>query len=156
LTIVVDLSVAVEVGILLSCLFFIMRVAQLTRIEAVPETEKQTHGLDEKTDVYRVVGALFFGSMDRFEQLLDPHRTLAAITLLDLSGVFKLDATGLEAIESLHALIRRRGGRLIIAGLQAGPAALVRRKGLAETGEPPYIVSTYEEATALARELSTQ
>jgi SulP family sulfate permease len=156
LTIVIDLSVAVEVGILLSCLFFIIRVAQLTQIELLTAAETRQHGLDARVDVYRVVGALFFGSMDQFEALLDPRRDVPPVTLLNLSAVFKLDATGLDAIESLHALIRRRGGHLILAGMQAGPAALVRRKGLAEAGEPPYIVATFEEAAALARQLSTR
>lgn len=154
LTIVIDLSVAVEIGILLACLSFIVQVARLTRIEMMSEAEKRQHDLDGQIDIHRIVGALFFGSMGRFEQLLDPRRALPLVTLLDLSGVFKLDATGLEAIESLHVLAHRRGCHLIIAGLQAAPAALVLRKGLAEEGEPPHIVATIDQGYALARQLS--
>jgi len=130
LTVVIDLTVAVEVGLVLACLFFVTRVSSLTRIEPIEEHEEDRSGLPHgQVDAFRVTGSLFFGAVSKLEGLLDPKRPVAPLTVLDLSGLLNMDTTGLDALESLHALIARRGGRLVLCGLQVQPASLIRRSG---------------------------
>ncbi|HKO89384.1 MAG TPA: SulP family inorganic anion transporter [Burkholderiales bacterium] len=134
LTIVVDLTVAVEVGIVLACLFFVVRVARSTKIDVMDETER--YGMPAYVEMYRIVGALFFGAMDKMEVLLDPRRHIPDFTVIDLSGVFMIDASGLDALESLHRLLLKRGGCLILVGARSEVAELIHRSGFsAELGE---------------------
>ena len=136
LTIVVDLSVAVEVGIVLACASFIIRVGRRTRVESYTETEKLELGLPDYVEAHRIVGALFFGAMNKMEPLLDPRRPIPDFTLLDMSGVFMMDASGLESLESLHRLLKKRRGYLVLIGLQPDVFEKIERSGFAlELGE---------------------
>jgi SulP family sulfate permease len=75
LTVVLDLTVAVEVGLLLACLFYVTRMASLTRIDAIPDEELVRMGFHAgEVEVHRVSGSLFFGALGRFDALLDPSR----------------------------------------------------------------------------------
>ncbi len=133
LTVVLDLTVAVEVGLALACLFFVTRISSLTRIDPVDEGEAERLGLPiDRVQAFRVVGSLFFGAVSKLERLLDPKRRIPAVTVLDLTGLLNLDTTGLDALESLHTMLERRGGRLLLCGVQAQPASLIRRSGFAE------------------------
>ncbi len=133
LTVMLDLTVAVEVGLVLACLFFVTRISSLTRIEPIEETELARIGLQPgQVDAYRVIGSLFFGAVSKLEGLLDPKRRTAPLTVLDLSGLLNMDTTGLDALQSLQTMLTRRGGRLVLCGLQAQPASLVQRSGFAE------------------------
>ena len=133
LTVVIDLTVAVEVGLVLACLFFIGRVSSLTRIEPLSETEATLEGIDlSQVEVFRVYGSLFFGAVSKMEGLLDPKRETKGWMILDMSGLLNIDTTGLEAIETLHGMLAKRGTTLILAGVPAQSASLIRRSGFAE------------------------
>lgn len=128
LTVAFDLVVAVEVGLVLSSLFFIYRISSLTKVE---EIDLAGFGITQSTGrsigAYRLFGSLFFGSVTKLEHLLDPQRSLPDVVILEMHQVINLDTTGLDALESLHLLIQRRGGRLILAGLNEQPLSLVSR-----------------------------
>ena len=133
LTVVIDLTVAVEVGLVLACLFFISRVSSLTRIEPLSDSEAALEGFDlEQAEIFRVYGSLFFGTVSKLEGLLDPKREIKEWMMLDMSGVLNIDTTGLEAIESLQTLHEKRGSRLILAGLSEQSLSLIRRSGFQE------------------------
>ncbi len=132
LTVVVDLTVAVEVGLALACIFFITRVSSLTRVERIELWPNQAIGLRESSvEAYRISGSLFFATVSKLEDLLDPKRERAPITVLDMSGLLNLDTTGVEALRTLHSLVERHHGRLILCGLQQQPASLIERSGFA-------------------------
>ncbi|MFN8695436.1 MAG: SulP family inorganic anion transporter [Burkholderiales bacterium] len=128
LTVAFDLVVAVEVGLVLSSLFFIYRISSLTKVE---EIDLAGFGITQSTGrsigAYRLFGSPFFGSVTKLEHLLDPQRSLPDVVILEMHQVINLDTTGLDALESLHLLIQRRGGRLILAGLNEQPLSLVSR-----------------------------
>ncbi|HWH75275.1 MAG TPA: SulP family inorganic anion transporter [Methylibium sp.] len=130
LTVVFDLTVAVEVGLVLACGFFIWRMAALFRIDA-PEGDAPPAGVV----VRRLYGALFFGAVDRLEALADtlPEGTRALV--LDARLLVALDVSGAEALRTLHRALRRRGIALCLAGLHEQPRSIVERSGLdAELG----------------------
>ncbi len=153
LTVTIDLTVAVEVGLVLACLFFITRVSKLTRIEPITETEEIAVGVDHtKVEAYRLSGSLFFGAVDKMEGLLDPKRRIPPVTILDMSLLINLDTTGLESLEALYALLKKRGGKLILCGLQQQPASLVQRSGFLYALGAENVVKTLHDAWERAKE----
>jgi sulfate permease, SulP family len=130
LTVVFDLTVAVEVGLVLASLFFIHRISSLTRLDEIRLPADIARRSDGKTVVaYRLFGSLFFGSVTKLEQLFDRARPLPDVLILELHQLINLDTTGLEALEGLHKMLRQRGGKLVLAELNEQPASLIRRSG---------------------------
>jgi SulP family sulfate permease len=129
LTVVLDVTVAVEVGMVLAALFFIYRIGTLTRVEPVA-------GMPAGTAAYRLTGSLFFGAVSKLEPLTDParHGDAAAprVIVLDCTGLLSLDTTGLEMIDVLRTQLARRGGTLLIAGATEQPLSLLARSGFIE------------------------
>ncbi len=130
LTVMFDLTVAVEVGLVLASLFFIHRISSLTRLDEIRLPADLAKRSDGKTVVaYRVFGSLFFGSVTKLEQLFDPARALPDILILEMHQLINLDTTGLEALEAVHKMLHRRGGKLVLAQVNEQPASLIRRSG---------------------------
>ncbi|MFO1301006.1 MAG: sulfate permease [Burkholderiaceae bacterium] len=137
LTVVFDITVAVQSGLVLASLFFIRRISTLTRVEPISlPADYATTASGRRVAAYRIFGSLFFGSVTRLEQLLDPAQPLADVVVLELHQVINLDTTGLDALRSLHRMLQRRGGRLVIAEPNEQPLSLMRRSGFVdEIGE---------------------
>jgi SulP family sulfate permease len=109
LTIVIDLTVAVEVGLGLALLFFVTRMASLTRLEPVPEVEAQGHArIGGAIEAYRLYGSLFFGAVHRLEELTDPARPTPKILILSITNLINIDTSGLEALENLLTTLRQK------------------------------------------------
>jgi len=129
LTVILDVTVAVEVGMVLAALFFIYRIGTLTRVEPVA-------GMPAGTAAYRLTGSLFFGAVGKLEPLTDPARhgdaTAPRVIVLDCTGLLSLDTTGLETIDMLRKQLARRGGTLLIAGATEQPLSLLARSGFIE------------------------
>lgn len=121
LTVVFDLTVAVEVGLVAACLTFIYRISSLTRAELVPDTAADLRAL-------RFHGALFFGAVKLIEDL---DRHLAARTLvLDFKNVIYLDTSAIDSLLDLTRACRKQGTRLVLCGLQHQPLDIAGRSGL--------------------------
>jgi len=136
LTVVLDLTVAVEVGLVLACVFFIYRVSSLTSIEAVkPETLPTGSTIPSGVTAYRLFGSLFFGSVGKLEALLEVDAGAAqpGVLVLDLHHVINVDTTGLESLETLHRNLARRGATLILCDVNQQPASLIARAGFINT-----------------------
>jgi len=143
LTVVIDLTVAVTSGLLLACLFFITRVNSLTFLEPIDS------GLAD-VQIYRLHGSLFFGSVSKIEELLDPSRPVAKLTILDLSTLLNMDTTGLEALEGIHGLLEKNDGTLLVCGAPEQAASLIRRSGFAEKIGTDHIFASLEEARSFS------
>ena len=119
------------------------------------EAEAIAAGVDHKAvEAYRLSGSLFFGAMDKMEGLLDPQRRVPKVTILDMTMLINLDTTGLESLESLHALLIKRGGTLILCALQEQPLSLLRRSGFIATLGADNIVKSPHEAWERARAIA--
>ena len=145
LTVIFDLTVAVEAGIILSCMFFIYRISSLTRLETVridpPSSEIAAYG---------VFGSLFFGSVSKIESLSEQKLVLPKIMILELHQMINLDTTGLDALERLHRNLGKNGSRLILCALNKQPESLVRRSGFLASLGPENITTDLAAAVALA------
>jgi len=131
LTVIVDLTVAVEVGLIAACLTFIYRISNLTRSEAVTtQTHPILQGQAPGVKAYRLYGALFFGAVKLVEAMEDdlPERTL----VLDLKNLIYVDSSGADALMALVRTCHKRQLRLILCGLTHQPLDLARRSGLLE------------------------
>ncbi|MGB4100657.1 MAG: SulP family inorganic anion transporter [Alphaproteobacteria bacterium] len=130
LTVVVDLTVAIEVGLGLSFLFFATRIASLTRLEPVPEIEVQGHAeLNGDIEAYRLYGSLFFGTANRLEELMDPAKPLPKVLILSLSNLLNIDASGIESLDNLARHLGSKNCRMIIASATGQVLSLLQRSG---------------------------
>jgi SulP family sulfate permease len=157
LTVVFDLTVAVEVGLVLSSLFFIYRISQLTRVEPVaPEALGQP--LPAGVEAYRVFGSLFFAAVSKLEALMEPgHFGQAAaprVLVLDLVQLISLDTTGLETLDGLRRQLARSGGALVLAGPNEQPLSLMTRSGFLDRVGRDNVVATLPLAVGRAREVA--
>ena len=150
ITVVFDLTLAVEIGLVLASLFFIYRVSELTQVEAIT-----LDGVPPAIAAYRVFGSIFFGSVGKLEPLLDPVRTPARIVILELHQVISIDNTGLETLQSLQRALARRGGQLILCGLNRNPAEQIDRTGfrkaLGDDNVVPHLAAALFRAHKIAR-----
>ncbi len=143
LTVVIDLTVAVEGGLMLACLFFITRVNSLTHLEKVESG-------DPDIDIFQLWGSLFFGSISKIEDLLDPHRPVAKVTILDMSHLLNMDTTGLEALEGFFELLEKQHGILLVCGAPQQPASLMHRSGFDHKIGADHIFSSVDEARSFS------
>ncbi len=135
LTVVFDLTVAVEVGLAMSSFFYIYRVSSLTTIDPIALAPRYAASNGASVGAWEIFGSVFFGSVTKIEALADPARTMPDVVILDLRKVINFDTTGLDALEGLHETLERRGGRLLLADLNEQPLSLMSRSGFPST--PP-------------------
>ncbi len=154
-TVIFDLTLAVEIGLVLASLFFIYRVSDLTRVERLPLDELQFLPAFQKADgtmrvaAYKMFGSLFFGTVHKIEALGEPEQRHPEILILDMQHVINMDTTGLEAMESLQKTLARQGSQLLLCSLNAQPGSLIDRSGFRQViGEDNVCGDLY---SALAR-----
>jgi SulP family sulfate permease len=132
LTVVFDLTVAVEVGLVAACITFIYRISSLSRTEVLtPADYPALNGLQGLVAAHRLYGALFFGAVKLIEDLHDhlPARTL----LLDLKNVIYVDSSGADSLNDLARACAKNRVRLVICGLMHQPLDIARRCGFADS-----------------------
>ena len=135
LTVVADLTVAVEVGMVLAALLFIRRVARTTTVSRVtPEYIEagRAHSLQDKVipdyvAIFRIHGPFLFGATTKLHDIATQADTLPPVVVLRLRNMTAVDATGLSAIEELAEELRQKGKTLIVCGAPAQPAGAMRK-----------------------------
>ncbi|WP_374666687.1 SulP family inorganic anion transporter [Ramlibacter sp.] len=126
LTVVFDLTVAVEVGLVAACLLFIQKMSSLFRVELVKQEGAML--------LFRLYGSLFFGAVSRIDQVVQavengPPRP---VVVLDALQLVHLDTSGLDSLRQLHKVVLLREGTLHIENLQAQPSEVIERAGFGE------------------------
>ena len=124
LTIVFDLTVAVEVGLVLACVFFIWRMSTLFSV-------KPHSGADLPPGVcaFELYGSLFFGAVGKIEALPEQLPAGTRVVVLDMQRLVSMDTSGLDAMEQLHRTLGRQAVALVIANVNLQPLSLMRRSG---------------------------
>ena len=129
LTVVFDLTVAVEVGLIAACLTFIYRISSLSRSEAVSRLDHPVlAGHEEHIQAWRLYGALFFGAVKLVEAIEDQLNK--PVLVLDLKNVIYVDSSGADALMNLIHTCRKRQVRLLVCGLMHQPLDIARRSGM--------------------------
>ena len=153
LTVILDLSVAVEVGIMLACIFFIYRISNLTKIDTLADNA-MPYPIPKNTRVYRVYGSLFFGSVDKLEKLISPHEPPPGILILECHQMINMDTTGLDGLETLYRMLEKHQSRLLLCGVNPQPLGLMQRAGFADNLGPDNLLPDLTSALALAQTIS--
>lgn len=158
LTVLADLTVAVEVGVVLAALLMVKRISetsQITAVDETTETEGSQHSLVGREIppgvlVFRVFGAFFFGVVDKLDDELKRAKQEPDILILRIRKVLAIDATGLQALEDLHAKLRAKGKHLILSAPHTQPLAVMVNSGfidrLGEANVCPHIAASLARA----------
>lgn len=158
LTVFVDLTVAVQVGIVLAALLFIHKVAKTTTVSRVTKEDVEDgrlHVLQDKhipdyVTVVRIHGPFLFGTVEKLSAITDHVADLTLVVILRLRNMTAVDATGLLALEDLADKLHATGRTLILCGARPQPAKLMRQAEFAQhVGSDnvcPHITAALERA----------
>ncbi|OYQ36216.1 sodium-independent anion transporter [Niveispirillum lacus] len=130
LTIVIDLTVAIEVGVVMAALLFMHRMSETVAVSDAGEQPGLTDGLPAGVALYRIDGPMFFGAARKLLDVLDRTGGAPRVLILDMGGVPMLDATGADALATLVARADRRGAHVVMAAVQRQPLSVLHGLGL--------------------------
>jgi len=161
LTVFADLTVAVEVGMVLAAVLYIHQVTATTSVEAVTHEyikDGKAHILQDKqipvyVSILRIHGPFLFGAANKLEKATADLHHFNPIVVLRLRNMTAIDGTGLHAIESLAARLRASGRSLVVCGARKQPAHLIRRSKLADHLGRENVVPHIEAALERAKEI---
>jgi SulP family sulfate permease len=164
LTVITDLTFAVEVGMVLAALMFIRKVSRTTTVTRVTRDyveDGRVHILQGKdipeyATVFRIHGPFLFGATDKFADILDSLQTLPPIVILRLRNMTAIDATGLGAIENLADQLHESGRSLLLCGAREQPAQLMQQADFERHVGAENICPSITEALERAAEVYQQ
>jgi SulP family sulfate permease len=149
LTIVLDLTVAIQVGLLLAFITFIYRISSLSRYEAASAIDfpalQQHQG---NISAVRIYGAIFFGAVKILENI--ENELPSKLLVLDLKNVIYIDVSGMDALLELEEVCKNRGIKLLICGLAHQPYEMAVRGGLLERLPSDCIYPDLQQGIAAA------
>ena len=133
LTVLADLTVAVEAGMILAALLFIHRVSATTTVSRVTRDyveRGRVHTLQDKpipdyVTIFRIHGPFLFGATDKLTSLIGHVNQLTPIVVLRLRNMTAIDATGLKAIQDFADALHQSGRTLLLCGALPQPARLM-------------------------------
>ena len=161
LTVFADLTVAVEVGMILAALLYIRRVSTTTTVARVTDQyvdAGRAHSLQGKiippyVTIFRIHGPFLFGATDQLQAVFDDIRELPPVVVFRLRNMTAIDATGLRALEDVTRRLRASGRVAIFCGTREQPLAVMKRAGFATLAGRENLCNSIDEALARAREL---
>jgi len=164
LTVIFDLVIAVEIGMVLAAMLFIRRVSETTEVSRVTEDdvlespEQLAHGktIPEGVLVYRIFGPFLFGAAEKMEDALLGMGQMPRVLILRLHLVTAMDATALNALESVVERMKKAGGQVVISGIHRQPLELLRKAGFIDIIGRENFRGTFDEALQRSRILLAQ
>ncbi len=162
LTVIFDLTVAVEVGMVLAVLFFIRRITELTDVSVAQEftldgKEDVAHqAIPKGVMVYRIFGTLFFGAADKLETILQQQQAGPEVLILKMHKVISMDSSALHALTRLHHKLKKNGKHLILCGARTQPYSLMEQAGFFDELKQENVTATLDSALLRAKELLSE
>jgi SulP family sulfate permease len=164
LTVLFDITIAVEVGMVMAAFLFIRRITETTQVQGVEETTYDegavgaadaaaAKNLPKGVIVYTVFGAFLFGAADKLETALQRGQQEPDVLILRMRQVLAMDATGLQALEDFARRLRHRGKHLLLCGPHSQPLFAMDRHGFIAWLGPDNVCADLEESLRRAREL---
>jgi sulfate permease, SulP family len=161
LTVFADLTIAVEVGMILAAFTFIRKISMTTTITRVTDEyveEGRAHILQDKkipeyTAVYRIHGPFLFGVTDKIATITEQMATLPPIVVLRLRNMTAIDATGIAALEELADQLQKSGRPMLLCGARPQPEALMKEAGFERHVGAENICANINEALQRAEEI---
>lgn len=164
ITVFIDLTVAIEVGLGFAAFFFIKKMIDLSEVQNEREVltggikaDQPAEDLDipEGCFVYEIEGPLFFGTVRKFELATERAQTECKVLVLRMRNTIYLDAGGIRALEQAKAACDRKGITIVISGIHTQPYLLLEKTGMADTLGRENIHDNIQGALERARALIT-
>ena len=160
LTVFFDLTLAIEVGVVVAAFVFMFRMAEAVEVQSgvrmieedddSGEDPTQRARLPAGVEAFQISGPLFFGAANRLDDLLDQFRVPPKVFILRMRLVPVIDASGVHALEGLLERCQRRGIALIVSGLQSQPRRVLAQMRLHPREGALHIVPDFDNALRLA------
>jgi len=165
LTVVFDLTVAIEVGMMLAAFLFMHRMASVSNVKVL--TREFTHDgeaaedagavarreIPEGVEVYEVSGTFFFGAATKFKEAMRRVEKPPRVQIVRLRHVYALDSTGIHLLEEMLHDARRRGTSMILSGLHSQPVQALQHSGFLKEVGQDNLCDGIDGALARAREI---
>ncbi len=164
LTVLVDLTTAIQVGMVLAAFLFMWRMAQVTNVEVVTKEfidEEEggdpnaigTRQVPKGVEVYEINGPFFFGASYAFREAMNIVGKAPKVTIIRMRNVLAIDATGLQVLREQSRSAKKRGSAFVLSDVHAQPLIALERAGLLETVGPENVFGHIDAALNRAREL---
>ncbi len=163
LTVFVDLTVAIQVGVILSAFLFIKRMADVTNVTqlkaAVREDEETESadfgvaGIPTGVEVFELQGSLFFGAVEQFTETIRAIEKPPKVFILEARNLLAVDATGLRAIEDIYSMMKEQGTLMMISGIHKQPLFAMTNSGLYDKIGEDMIFGSLDEAIGKAEQM---
>ena len=165
LTVIFDLTIAIEVGLLIACLLFMRRMAETTEIKVIAdeidpndETDAELHEehliIPDGVEVYEINGPYFFGIANKFEDLMTTMSDRPLVRVIRMRRVPFVDSTGMHNLQNLCTIARREGTHLVLSGVRENVYATLEHAGFCELLGKHNICPNINVALERAGELS--
>ena len=168
LTVLFDLTVAIQAGVVLAAFVFMYRMSEAVELmpgqrgtngndapgERVETGLGQRDRLPAGVEAYRIDGPLFFGVASRLDNVLDQFFEMPRVLILRMRLVPVIDASGIHALKKLAERCQRKGVVLVLSGLQPQARRVVEQMRLTEGTHAPRLARDFDEAVAFARTLA--
>lgn len=165
LTVLVDLTVAVQVGVVLAALLFIRRMSEVSNVGMITRELRPDNGDPEDpnsiafrdvppgVEVFEIQGPFFFGAADRFKEAVHLLEKPVPVVVLRIRQVPAIDATGLHALREFVKSCRKDGSTVILSGVHAQPLFALRKSGLWDEIGEENILGNIDDALNRARSI---
>jgi len=166
LTVLVDLTVAIQVGMVLAAFLFMQRMADATQVGFITKdlsdleeaalsdpNSLQLREVPAGVEVFEINGPFFFGAADKFKYALKQVATPPRVLILRMRHALSLDSTALQALESVLAKASRNGTQLLLSGVHSQPLIVMERAGFLDKLGPDNIHGNIDDALNRARDL---
>ena len=166
LTVIFDLTVAIEVGLLIACLLFMKRMAESTQIKVIAdeidpndETDAEVHEehliIPKGVEVYEINGPYFFGIANKFEELMAAMEDHPKVRVIRMRRVPFIDSTGIHNLQNLCEMSHREGTHIVLSGVTPNVYSVLEHNGfchlLGKDHICPNINVALERASAIVK-----
>ncbi len=156
LTVAFDLTLAIEVGVVLAAFVFMHRMSTSVSVAPVEDGDADDEPdarqrLPEGVEMFRFSGPLFFAVANRLDQVLDPIREPPKVFILRLRQVPLIDASGVTALEEFVSRCQKMGTAVILSGLHGQPHAILHQMDFGKHPNLLGLAAGFDEALAMAK-----
>ncbi|MBN1540948.1 STAS domain-containing protein [candidate division KSB1 bacterium] len=165
LTLFIDLTVAIQAGVVLASVLLMRRMASVTQMrfmstmlnEEDPDNPgSRTLDIPPGTEIFEINGTFFFGAAHKFRDALLQINRQPQILILRMRNVLALDATGLNALEALIDQSQKNGTTVLLSGVHAQPFIVMERSGFLQSIKLDNVLGTFQEALQRAHRLQAE
>ncbi len=155
LTVLVNLTVAIQVGVILAAFLFMHRMAEISQISLIDdvngnETMSEYAGVPDGIEIFEINGPFFFGAVDKFRDAISSFERLPQVLILRMSAVPAVDATAVSAVERLLDSAQADGTRVIFAGVNKRVFRVLHKAGIVKRIGIEHILADVPLALAQA------